>query len=164
MCILVSPPFTLTPGEVLHIRSYVWDVIRATDPDHVPGPASHRLRDHEIFPTTMQPFQLAAQRSIDDWHTWLSEAPPAPFKPAWSSKEEFEARAWEALESYPEMKGLGSACRDTFPHALITPTWLRYPDELPPARTNPRRDHQGEFERLVRDNHLTAPETQWIVR
>ena len=28
---------------------------------------------------------------------------------ALQSKEEFEARAREALESYPEMKGLGSA-------------------------------------------------------
>lgn len=109
MSTLVSSPFTLTADEALHVRHYVWDVVRSSDADHIPGPACHWLWDHDIFPTTMQPFQLAAQRSVMDWHTWLSEAPPAPFKPAWQSKEEFEARAWDALESYPEMKGLGSA-------------------------------------------------------
>jgi hypothetical protein len=84
-------------------------VSHAAQPDYTPGPATQWLWDHGIFPATMQPFQLAAQRSIPDWYTWLSEDPPVPFQPAWSSKEEFEARAWEALEAYPEMKGLGSA-------------------------------------------------------
>ena len=104
-----NTPFTLTSAEALHVRYYVWDVMRATDPDNTPGPATQWLWDNGIFPTTMQPFQLAAQRSIHDWYAWLSEPPPAPFQPAWSSKEEFEARAWQALESYPEMKALGSA-------------------------------------------------------
>jgi len=105
MCTLVPPPFALTPKEALHVR----DVLRATDRDDTARPATRWLWDNGIFPTTMQPFQLAAQRSILDWHTWLSEPPPAPFEPAWSSREEFEARAWDALESYPETKGLGSA-------------------------------------------------------
>jgi hypothetical protein len=105
----VSIPFTLTPEEILHIRHYVWDVSHVNDPDHSPGSACYWLHDHDIFPTTMQPFQLAAQRSIPDWYTWLSEPPPAPFRPAWPSREEFEARARAALDAYPEMKGLGSA-------------------------------------------------------
>src|SRR5262245_7109400 len=105
----MSTPFALTPAEAVHVRYYVWDVLHASDGNRTAGPATQWLWDHDIFPTTMQPFQLAAQRSIPDWHTWLSEAPPLPFKPAWSSREEFEARAWEALETYPEMKGLGSA-------------------------------------------------------
>ncbi len=118
---LVPLPFALTPAEVLHVRHYVWDVIHATDRDYTSGPATRWLWDNDIFPTTMQPFQLAAQRSIPDWHTWLSEPPPAPFQPAWSSKEEFEARGWEALESYPEMKGLGSALPGYRPrHDLVS--------------------------------------------
>jgi hypothetical protein len=32
-----------------------------------------------------------------------------PFKPAWSSKEEFEARAAQIVETYPVLKGLPSA-------------------------------------------------------
>jgi hypothetical protein len=117
----MSIPFALTPAEVLHVRHYVWDVLHVNDPDHTSGPACHWLRDHDIFPTTLQPFQLAAQRAIPDWHTWLSEPPPLPFKPAWSSKEEFEARAWEALEAYPEMKGLGSALPGYRPEHYIDP-------------------------------------------
>jgi hypothetical protein len=109
VCTIVPPPFTLTTDEAIHVRHYVWDVLNASDPDHTPGPACHWLRDHGIFGTTMLPFQLAAQRSILTWYTWLSEPPPAPFRAAWSSKEELEARAWEALGSYPEMKGLPSA-------------------------------------------------------
>jgi hypothetical protein len=81
MCNIVSPPFTVTPPEVLHIRHYVWDVIQVTDPDHRSGPATHWLWDNDIFPTTMQPFQLAAQRSILDWYTWLDEPPPLLSKP-----------------------------------------------------------------------------------
>ena len=102
-------PFTLTPEEALHVRYYVWDVFHASDGKREVGPATRWLREQGIFPTTMQPFQLAAQRSIPDWPSWLSEPPPLPFEPAWSSREEFEARAREALEAYPEMKGLGSA-------------------------------------------------------
>ena len=118
---LVPLPFTLNPAEVLHVRHYVWDVIHVTDPDYTPGPATRWLRDSDIFPTTMQPFQLAAQRSILDWSTWLSESPPAPFQPAWFSREQFETRAWEALESYPEMKGLGSALPGYRPeHDLVS--------------------------------------------
>jgi len=105
----MTTPFKLTPEEALHVRYYVWDVLHASDGKGTAGPATQWLWDHGIFPTTMQPFQLAAQRSIADWDTWLSEPPPAPFRPAWSSKEEFEARAREALDTYPEMKGLGSA-------------------------------------------------------
>lgn len=101
----MSKPFLLTPSEAAH----VWDASRAAQPGHASGPATRWLRDNDIFPTTMQPFQLAAQRSIPDWYTWLSEAPPMPFEPAWSSREEFEARAREALEAYPEMKRLGTA-------------------------------------------------------
>jgi hypothetical protein len=86
MCTLVPPPFTLTPGEALHVRHYIWDVLHAADPDHTPGPACHWLLDHGIYGTNMQPFQLATQRSIPDWHAWLFEPPPTPFRPAWSSK------------------------------------------------------------------------------
>ena len=102
MSTLVSPPFTLTPEEALHVRHYVWDVVRSTDPDHIAGPACHWLWDHDIFPTTMQPFQLAVQRSIIDWHTWLSEAPPAPFKPAWQSKEELRLGGLGSLGKLPK--------------------------------------------------------------
>jgi hypothetical protein len=114
-------PFNLASDEALHVRHYVWDVSHATDPDHTPGPACHWLRNLGIFPTTMQPFQLAAQRSIPDWYTWLSAPPPGPFKPAWSSKEEFEARAWAAVEASPEMKGLGSALPATGPNIKDPP-------------------------------------------
>jgi hypothetical protein len=118
---LVPLAFALTPAEVVHVRHYVWDVYHATDRDYTAGPATKWLWDNDIFPTTMQPFQLAAQHSIPGWHTWLSEPPPTPFRPAWTSKEEFEARAWEALESYPEMKGLGSALPGYHPqHSLVT--------------------------------------------
>jgi hypothetical protein len=101
--------FALTDAEALHVRHYVWDVMRVNDPDHTTGPATQWLWDNHIFPTNMQPFQLAAQNLVPDWGTWLSEPPPAPFRPAWSSKEEFEARAWDALEAFPDMKRLGSA-------------------------------------------------------
>ncbi len=104
----MATPCTLAPEEALHVRYYVWDVFHAADGEGTTGPATRWLRDHGIFPTTMQPFQLAAQRSVPDWPTWLSQ-PPLPFKPAWSSREKFEARARAALESYPEMKRLGSA-------------------------------------------------------
>jgi len=107
MCTLVPPPFVLTPEEALHVRYYVWDVVCSTGPDYIPGPACDWLWDHDIFPTTMLPFQLAAQRSIMDWYTWLDEAPPAPFKAAWQSKEEFEARAWEAVGKLPRNEGVG---------------------------------------------------------
>ena len=102
----MSAPFSLTPEEALHVRYYVWEVLHASGGDGTAGPAARWLWDYGVFPTTMQPFQFAAQRSILDWHTWLSEPPPAPFEPAWSSKEEFEARAWTALEAYPEMRCL----------------------------------------------------------
>ncbi len=105
----VSTSFTLTENELNFVRYYCYDVYRASDGDREMGPATRWLRDNDIFPTTMQPFQLAAQRTLPDYIAWLSEPPFPPFMPAWSSKEEFEARAWEALEAYPEMKSLGSA-------------------------------------------------------
>lgn len=114
-------PFTLTPEEALHVRHYVWDVVHASGGDREAGPATRWFSDLGIFPTTMQPFQLAAQRSVPDWPSWLSEAPPLPFRPAWDSKAEFEARAREALETYPEMKSLGSALPGYRPENFTEP-------------------------------------------
>ncbi len=102
--------FQLTQDELNFVHHYCHEVmegVQRSGPREA-GPATKWLWDHGIFPTTMQPFQLALQRSHPNSFEVI-DSPLPPFKPAWASKEEFEARAWEALETYPEMKGLGSA-------------------------------------------------------
>jgi hypothetical protein len=84
----MSTGFTLTEDELDFVRYYCYDVYRASDGNREVGPATKWLWDHGIFPTTMQPFQLAAQRSLPDYNAWLSQPPFPPFKPAWSTREE----------------------------------------------------------------------------
>ncbi len=77
--------------------------------DCEPGPATRWLRAHDIFPSTMQPFQYAEQSSNEDYINWITDTPLPPFRPAWSSREEFEARAAEIVEAYPVLKTWPSA-------------------------------------------------------
>ena len=86
----MSVPFTLTPDEANFVRWYVYDVGRASDGRREAGPATKWLWDHGIFPTTMQPFQLAAQRSKPDYIEWITEPPRFPFK-TWAGGLRFPA-------------------------------------------------------------------------
>ncbi len=106
---MLKPP-VLTPEESAFVHYYCYEVVMGVQMGSKEmGPAAQWLWDHDIFPTTMQPFQYAEQCSNDDYINWITDVPLPPFKPAWSSKEEFETRAAEILEIYPEMKSLGSA-------------------------------------------------------
>jgi len=118
---MLNPP-VLTPAESDFVHHYCYEVVMGVraGPKEM-GPATKWLWDNNIFPTTMQPFQYAEQRSNDDYISWITDSPLPPFKPAWSSKEEFETRAAEILEIYPEMKGLGSALPGYRPEHAVGP-------------------------------------------
>lgn len=101
----------LTQVESDFVHHYCHEVVtglRDADQEDV-GPATRWLQDHDIFPTTMQPFQYAEQCANEDYIDWITDAPLPPFRPTWSSREEFEARAAEIVEIYPVFKSLQSA-------------------------------------------------------
>jgi hypothetical protein len=117
----MSKPRVLTPAESDFVHHYCHEVLTGVQTDSKEmGPASRWLWDNNIFPTTMQPFQYAEQRDNDDYMSWITDSPLPPFKPAWSSREEFEARATQILEIYPEMKSLGSALPGYQPTRITT--------------------------------------------
>ncbi len=88
------------------------------------GPAGLWLREHDIFPTTIQPFQYADQMSNPRYLDRITEDPLPPFRPAWASREEFNIRAAETVDAYPELKQLGSALPG------FEPTLASAPDRL----------------------------------
>src|SRR5262249_62353973 len=96
--------FALTQAESDFIHHFDHEVYLLK-----PGPAGLWLREQGIFPTTIQPFQYADQMSNPRYMDRIFDDPLPPFKPAWSSKAEFEARASEIVNVYPELKQLGSA-------------------------------------------------------
>ena len=57
----------------------------------------------------MQSFQYADQMSNPRFIDRIFDDPLPPFKPAWSSREEYEARASQIVEAYPILKRLPSA-------------------------------------------------------
>ncbi len=99
--------FILTPAELDFLHHFNHESITAA-----PGPATLWLRQHEIFPTVMQSFQYAEQQSNPRYIDRITEDPLPPFRPAWSSREEFNARASQIVAVFPELQQLGSA----FPH------------------------------------------------
>ena len=100
----MSEPFALTQAESDFIHHYRSELCHLEG-----GPAGEWLREHDVFPSTMIPFLYVDQETNPRWLDRITEDPFPPFKPAWSSKEEFEARAAQIVESYPVIKGLPSA-------------------------------------------------------
>jgi hypothetical protein len=106
----VSTSFILTPAELDFLHHINRESVAAT-----PGPATLWLRQREIFPTVMQSFQYAEQQSNPRYIDRITEDPLPAFRPAWSSREEFNARACEIVSVFPELKELGSALPDFQP-------------------------------------------------
>jgi hypothetical protein len=101
---IMPEPFVLTQAESDFIHHHRYEASYL-----VGGPAGDWLRENGIYSSNMIPFLYADQETNPRWLDRLTEDPFPPFKPAWSSKEEFEARAWAALEAYPQLRSLGSA-------------------------------------------------------
>ena len=78
-------------------------------------------REVSIFPTVMQSFQYAEQRSNPRYIDRITEDPLPPFRPAWSSREEFHARASEIVVVFPELKEPGSALPGFQPNFASAP-------------------------------------------
>ena len=57
----------------------------------------------------MQSFQYAEQQTNPRYIDRIIEDPLPLFRPAWNSREEFNARASEIVDAFPELKQLGSA-------------------------------------------------------
>jgi hypothetical protein len=93
------PQFTLSPAEndfIYHFRRESHDLAL--------GPAHQWLRDHGVCPSVMIPLLYHDQETNPRWLDRLDEDPIPAFQSPWSSREEFEARVWEALEAYPKLK------------------------------------------------------------
>ncbi|MFI5458885.1 MAG: hypothetical protein ACHRXM_25940 [Isosphaerales bacterium] len=112
----MSNSFILTAAELDFLHHFNHESVTAT-----PGPATLWLRQHEIFPTVMQSFQYAEQQSNTRYIDRITEDPLPPFRPAWSSREEFNARASEIVAVFPELKQLGSALPDFHPNFTSAP-------------------------------------------
>ena len=97
-------PFPLTQAESDFIHHHRYEASYL-----VAGPAGDWLRANGIYSSTMIPFLYADQVSNPRWLDRITEDPFPPFKPAWSSREEFEAQAKQIVEAYPDLKGLPSA-------------------------------------------------------
>lgn len=100
----MSQPFLLTQAESDFIHHHRYESLNLA-----PGPAGEWLRTNGISASTMIPFLYADQESNDRWLDRIAEDPLPAFKPAWSSREEFEARAAQIVEAYPALKTLPSA-------------------------------------------------------
>jgi hypothetical protein len=108
---------TLTQAESDFVHHYCHEVVTGMQTLSTErGPAMKWLLDNGIVTTLMQAFEYAEQESNEDFISSITAAALPPFKPAWSSKEEFEARVFEILEIYPKMKKLGSAIPGFSPH------------------------------------------------
>ncbi|MGO9915877.1 MAG: hypothetical protein ACLQIB_14375 [Isosphaeraceae bacterium] len=112
----MSNAFILTAAERDFLHHFNHESVTAT-----PGPATLWLRQRGIFPTVMQSFQYAEQRSDPRYIDRITEDPLPPFRPAWSSREEFNARASEIVVVFPELKQLGSALPDFQPNFTSAP-------------------------------------------
>jgi hypothetical protein len=106
----MSDAWILTPAELDFLHHFNHELVTATA-----GPATRWLREREIFPTRMQPFQYAEQQSSPRYIDRITEDSLPPFQPAWSSRDEFEARASEIVAAFPELKQLRSALGDFQP-------------------------------------------------
>ena len=81
--------------------------LRSPPPDGGPGGGlAPRKRHLFVF---HDPFLYVDQESNPRWLDRLTEDPFPPFKPAWSSREEFEAKAAQIVEAYPILKKPPSA-------------------------------------------------------
>jgi hypothetical protein len=112
----MSTFFKLSPAELDFLHHFNHESVTAT-----PGPATLWLRQREIFPTVMQSFQYAEQQSNPRYIDRITEDPLPAFRPAWSSREEFHARASEIVAVYPELKQLGSALPGFQPNFTFAP-------------------------------------------
>jgi hypothetical protein len=110
----MSSPLTLTPAELDFLHHFNHESVTAT-----PEPATLWLRQCDIVPTVMQPFQYAEQQSNPRYIDKIMEAPLPSFRPAWSSREEFNARASEIVAAFPELKQLPSALPDFQPNSTF---------------------------------------------
>src|SRR5215831_10307966 len=93
---LMPRPFVLTQAESDFIHHHRYEALNLIE-----GPAGDWLRANGIYASTMIPFLYVDQETNPRWLDRITEDPFPPFKPAWSSKEEFEARAAQIVESYP---------------------------------------------------------------
>jgi hypothetical protein len=100
----MAHPVILTQAETDFIHHQRYESLTLTR-----GPAGEWLRAHDISASNMIPFLYADQESNDRWLERVTEDPLPPFKAAWSSKEDFEARAAQIVEAYPVLTGLPSA-------------------------------------------------------
>jgi len=112
----MSSVFILTAAERDFLHHFNHESVTAA-----PGSATLWLRQRGIFPTVMQSFQYAEQRSDPRYIDRITEDPLPPFRPAWSSREEFNARASEIVAVFPELKQLGSALPDFQPSFTSAP-------------------------------------------
>jgi hypothetical protein len=62
-----------------------------------------------------------AQQSNPRYIDRIMEDPLPPFRSAWSSREEFNARASEIVAVFPELEQLGSALPDFQPNFSSAP-------------------------------------------
>ncbi len=108
--------FILTTAELEFLHHFNHESVTA-----VPGPATLWLRQHEIFPTVMQSFQYAEQQSNPRYIDRIMEDPLPLFQPAWSSREEFNARASEIVAGFPELKQLRSVLPNFQPNLTSAP-------------------------------------------
>jgi hypothetical protein len=96
--------FFLTQPEKEFLHHYQSEILHPEDPLK---PATHWLWHNDVFPSTLRPFLYAAEQPspIQKSHYSVTHINPLPpFRPAWFTKEHFEARANEALEFYPDLK------------------------------------------------------------
>jgi hypothetical protein len=100
----MSHPVVLTQSEADFIHHHRYETLNLAR-----GAAGEWLQANGIPTSTMIPFLYADQESNDRWLERITEDPLPPFKPAWPSREEFEARAAQLVEAYPALKGLPSA-------------------------------------------------------
>jgi hypothetical protein len=104
---LLKPPryrFFLTQPEEEFLLHYNNEML---NPNTQPKLATSWLWHNDVFPSTLKPFLFAAEQPtpLQECHHAKSYVKPLPpFRPAWFTKEHFEARAKEAIEFYPELK------------------------------------------------------------
>lgn len=111
----MSECLTLTQAESDFIHHYRYESLHLTA-----GPAGDWLHANGIYSSSMIPFLYVNQESNPRWLDRLTEDPFPPFKPAWSSREEFEAKAAQIVEAYPILKKLPSALPGFNPNYTTT--------------------------------------------
>jgi hypothetical protein len=100
----------LSEDESAFVQHYSREVVTGIQTGSIEaGAAMKWLLDNGIVTTLMQSFEYAEEESNEDFIRWITDAPLPPFKPAWSSKAQFETRVFEILAIYPQLKKTGSA-------------------------------------------------------